>query len=247
MICKGLRCLQINEFLNNLKLKGKVVSIILADEPVPTEAKKAFCTLSLLNYAFNGETLCFSITSKGCPGAARGMGFFDGIPQVKGGFGNFIANGCGDGYPEGERIKQSPEIAEKMLCEQPEDVLDSKQYIIIKPYELSDNAACVTFLCNCDQLSLLVHLYAYRQSSYDSVIAPMCSGCASIFRIPLGERKKENPRAVIGNIDIFSRIHFSKDTFFFTVSGQTFKQMLDDANQSFLTADKWKDVRERII
>ncbi len=239
--------MELARFLQDLRLTNKVLSITISSTQVPVSAKsKYFCSIALLNDALMGETLCFHAETKGCPGAKRGMGFDDGVPGIKGGFGNFIANGCGEGFPEGERIKQTAEIAENMLELQPTNVLESNSYLIVKPYETTDAAACVTFLCNSDQMAALIHLFCYNKGDYDNVIAPMSSGCASIFRIPLDERKKENPRAVIGNVDLFSRVHFPKGSFFFTIPAESFRQMLADADNSFMSREKWKELRERI-
>ncbi len=236
-----------DQFLEELRLTGKALSFILSDEARESRGTtRAFCTLAQLNDALMGETLCFSAHMKGCPGAQRGMGFFDGLPSIKGGFGNFIADGCKEGGPEGERIKKTAVLGEEMMTRQPLEVLGSSEYILVKPYASTDRATCVTFLCNPDQLSALIHLFCYRRSDYDSVIAPMSSGCASLFRIPFDEANKEHPRAVIGNVDLFSRVHFPENTFFLTIDHQSYLHMLEDADSSFLTAGKWKEVKARL-
>ena len=235
------------ELLGELKLEHKVLSIILSDaEASPDRPKDGMCTLMLLLRALNGETLCFDSEKLSCPGAARGMGFSDAMPAIPGGFGNFIANGAGEGFPQGERIKQTPQIAEDMLHLQPRDVLGGKKYVVVKPYAEGDAASLVTFYVNSDQLAGLVQLFSYRTAEYDNVIAPMSSGCASIFRIPLGELKRDRPRAVIGNIDAFSRIHFDKNSFFFTVTAKAFKEMQEDAPSCFFTTFNWQGIKERL-
>ena len=163
----------------------------------------------------------------------RGMGFYDGLPQIRGGFGNFISHGAGEGFPEGEKVKMTPETGEAMMRLQPADVLNGFKYIVVKPYEKADNASVVTFIANPDQLAGLIQLFYYRTGEYDNVIAPLSSGCASIFRIPLGELKREKPRAVIGNVDTLARVHFDRNTFFFTVPMKAFMEMLKDAENCF--------------
>jgi uncharacterized protein (DUF169 family) len=233
--------------LKELKLEGKALSVILTNDEVTSERPRdAQCTLSLLNRALNGETLCFDGKKMSCPGAIRGMGFYDGVPQIKGGFGNFISNGAGEGYPEGEKVKKTPETGEAMIRLQPVDVLGGFKYIVVKPYEKSDSASVVTFIANPDQLAGLIQLFYHRTGEYDNVIAPLCSGCASIFRIPLGELKREKPRAVIGNVDTLARVHFDKNTFFFTVPMNAFGEMLEDAEDCFFRTFNWKGVKERL-
>ena len=233
--------------LKELKLEGKALSIILSNsEATPERPRDAMCTLSLLKRALGGETLCFDGKNMSCPGAVRGMGFTDDIPRIRGGFGNFISYGAGEGFPEGERVKMTPEIGEAMMKLQPIEVLGGFKYIIVKPYEKGDGASAVTLIANPDQLAGLIQLFNYRTGEYDNVIAPLCSGCASIFRIPLGELKREKPRAVIGNVDTLARTHFDKNTFFFTAPVKAFEEMIGDAKTCFFTTFNWKGVKERL-
>ncbi|MCL2010657.1 MAG: DUF169 domain-containing protein [Synergistaceae bacterium] len=236
-----------DKLLNELKLEGKALSVMLTNtETTPSRPRNGLCTLSLLNRALNGETLMFDGQYLSCPGAARGMGFCDGVPKIKGGFGHFISYGAGENFPVGERVKKNPEIGEDMLHRQPQDVLDGYKCITVKPYEAGDDAALVSFCANPDQLSGLIQLFSYRTGAYDNVIAPLCSGCASIFRIPLGELQRETPRAVIGNVDALSRPHFDKGTFFFTIAAKAFGEMLEDADTCFFTTFNWKGIKERL-
>jgi len=233
--------------LHELKLEKKPLSIILTNTELTTERPMdERCTLSLLKRAMDGESLCFDGRKLSCRGAKRGMGFSDELPNIKGGFGNFISNGAGDGYPEGERIKKNPEIGEMMMNLQPVDVLNGYRYIVVKPYEDGDKASLITFCVYPDQLSGLIQLFSYRTGEYDNVIAPLSSGCASIFRIPLGELKREKPRAVIGNVDAHSRVHFDANTFFFTITANSFHEMLEDADTCFFSTWNWKGIKERI-
>lgn len=235
------------DLAKELKLEDKILSITATNNSEVTSSIKSGCTLKALNLAINnGETIFISEATISCSGAKTGFGLYDGLPKIPGGFGNFIAQGAGKGFPPGERIKATPQIGEKMLLGQPQDVLSNYDFLRIKPYCEDDQADLVTSLVNADQLSALVHLFNYRKTGYDTIIAPMTSGCASIFRIPLGELKLDNPRGVIGNLDIFSRPHFDKDTFFFTVPEKDFRKMLEDADESFLIAPIWNGVRKRL-
>ncbi|MCL2108545.1 MAG: DUF169 domain-containing protein [Oscillospiraceae bacterium] len=213
--------------------------------PLPDYDEKG-CTLKLLNRAFAGETLCFTDTNVTCHGAAANFGLRDGLPSVPGGFGHFISHGRGAGFPPGERVKCSPEIGEKMFLNQPQKVMDGFDAIRVKPYEQGDETDTVTALVTPDQLAALIHIFCFRKTSYDNVIAPMVSGCASVFRIPFGELQREESRAVIGNIDVFSRPHFAANTYFFTVSGKDFATMLEDVDNSVLAASIWSGVHSRL-
>lgn len=231
--------------IKKLHLEGKVVSITRVDAEKVTEDIMPGCTLRAINKVLDGEKIVISEENCRCRGGNAGFGLKDGLPNIPGGFGHFMSEGRGEGYPDGERIKMNPEIGEQMILNQPVDVMDGHNAIELKPY---DGSTCdtVTILVTPDQLSALIHVFTFRKTGYDDVIAPMSSGCASIFRIPFGELKKDHPRAVIGNVDVFSRPHYDKNTFFLTVSGKDFEQMLEDSKYSVLEAPIFKKVAGRL-
>lgn len=234
------------ELIATLKLDGKALSIKRLQEPAAHPAVWKGCTLNVLNHALDGETIFLSQEGLGCKGAARGFGFSDEAVSIPGGAGYFLSYGKGEGFPPGERVKCSPELGERLLDIQPRGVMDGFQSIRVKPYEDGDGADTVTFLANADQLSLLIHIFSFRKTILDEVYVPMVSGCASVFRLPFGELTKESPRAVVGNIDVFSRVHFGKESLFFTVSGKDFDTMVRDADSSVLAAHISGKVLERL-
>ena len=230
-----------------LNLSTWPISIILSKEFLDDiNSKSSGCSMKLLNNAAKGETVVIDANKASCKGAARGCGFIDGIPEIPGGFGNFISNGSGKGCPPGEKVKKNAEVAISMIKNQPDNVVGDNKYIILKPYQEGDNPETVAFIVNPDQLSALVHLFNFEKYQYDNVIAPMSSGCASVFRIPFNEAKKENPRAVIGNIDIFSRPHFPENTFIFVVPHESYLEILKNADDCFFNAHTWNGVKKRL-
>ncbi|MDL2261001.1 DUF169 domain-containing protein [Methanimicrococcus sp. OttesenSCG-928-J09] len=235
------------ELLQELNLQTHILAITRKNTVEAADPVKAGCTLRGLNKVLNdGETIVLSAKTTSCRGGNRGFGFDDELPPTPGGVGWFLSCGRGEGFPAGERIKATPEIGEQMLLNQPMNVLNGNEFIEIKPYEDGDEPDIVSFLINPDQLAALVTLFSYRSIDYDNVIAPMLSGCASLFRIPFGELEREKPRAVIGNMDIFSRPHFPKETVFITVPGAAFKSMLSDADECFFIAPIWKGIKKRL-
>lgn len=234
------------QLATELKLPYGFLSIQRLQEPCESTPKGSGCSLRLLQKALEGETVFFNAADLSCRGAATGLGFSDGIPDTPGGFGHFISSGRGEGYPPGERIKCSPQLGEEMLLAQPQKVMHGYSAICVQPYGSAIASDLVTVLANLDQISALIHLFNFRKAAYDNVIAPMSSGCASVFRIPFGELETEHPRAVIGNIDVFSRPHFGANTAFFTVSGEDFAQMLADAQESVLASHIWRGIKARL-
>lgn len=234
------------DMLTLLQLSNRTVGVRRVKGLSTTPQLEAGCTLRVLNRVFAGETLVLSPENCRCRGSLAGMGFQDGLPEIPGGFGNFVSCGRGEGFPPGERIKCDPHTGEQMLLIQPQSVLETGAQLQLSPFAAGEAYDTVITLVNADQLSVLVHLFCFRRHTYDDVIAPMVSGCASLFRIPFGELRSERSRAVIGNIDVFSRPHFPKETFFLTFPGDAFCQMLADAPESVLASHIIKPVLKRI-
>jgi uncharacterized protein (DUF169 family) len=207
------------DLAKELKLEKPFISItrktvtrktVSKETPDDFPVKKG-CTLRMLNDVIAGKRLVLTEDQCSCGGGRSGFGFLDGLPEMPGGIENFLSCGCGEGFPPGEKLKDSPETAKKMLLSEPQQVLGSHNVIEFKPYEAGDTPDLVTVLVNADQLSALVNLYTFRTGAWDNIIMPMTSGCASIARIPFGELHSEKPRAVIGIADITARFFFDKD------------------------------------
>lgn len=233
-----------------LKLKNPPISVILTDD-LPDDAIEfnaakigGGCSLSALNEVAKGKSIFFSKDTKGCIGLKPGLGFED-AGSMPGGIEYFLSCGKGQGYPEGEKIKKNPEVARAFYYGLPKKVVDTK-YILLKPAEETDKAKLVIFLANPDQLSALVHLFAYESASTDNVFMPMCSGCTSIFKLPLAELEKDNPRASVGLVDIWARPPFDADLFAFTVPFNAYLQMLENSKDCFLQVKTWAGVKKRL-
>lgn len=234
------------ELMDELHLGGKVFSITRVKGGEPDGRTLRGCNLRIFNDIAPGESVLVIEGTLSCAGAAMGFGLTDELPPIPGGFAHFLAGGAGAHFPAGEQVKCSEAVALEMIGAQPKDVMRGFDAIRIKPFDDEDAPDLVTAIVNADQLSALTHLFCFRSAEYDRIIVPMSSGCASIFRIPFGEVDSGRNRAVIGNVDVFSRPHFDKHTLFFTVPGTMYRQMLDDAEASMLTAPIWRGVKSRL-
>ena len=234
-------------FLRELRLEGRVLAITRLDDNQNASTIRRGCSLAALTRALDGEAVVFTADNMECSGACAGFGFSDELPPIPGGFGYFLSCGRGEGYPPGERVKRTPELGEQMLFGQPKDVMSGFAAIKVSPYREDRQPDTVACLVNCDQLSALIHLFGFESPAYDNVIAPMVSGCASVFRIPFGELARgADARAVIGGVDVFSRPHFPADTLFFTVPGVAFARMLSLLDESMLASPIWRGVQRRL-
>lgn len=235
------------DFTDELQLHNKIFTIKRISVSDVTEKHTGGCTLALTKQAMAGERIVVTSETASCKGALAGFGLSDDMPNIPGGFGNFIASGKGEGFPQGERIKKTPELGEAMLFGQPKNVNNGCNAIELWTYEHAQDPDLVSALVTPDQLSALIHLFNYEKPDYDNVIMPMSSGCASVVRIPLGELKKgSDARAVVGGVDVFSRPHFAEDTFFFTIPAKQFETMLLNADESVLASPIWRGVRKRV-
>ncbi len=238
--------------IKELKLKNTPISILVTDE-TPENAlafdssiTKGACSLAAIKEVLQGKTVYFSGASRGCPGLKSGFGFQD-ETKIPGGIEYFLSCGRGEGYPEGEKLKKTPEIAKQYFDSLPKQVMDAK-YIVLKPLEplKGDRPKLVVFLANPDQLSALITLFSYESSILDNVIAPMTSGCSSLIRLPLDELRKENPRAIIGLIDIWARPILGADIFALTVPYEAYLKMEENAKDCFLQTKTWDGIKNRL-
>ena len=234
------------EFEHKLNITGKTLSITRKNDVEPYCPIKSGCTISVLNNAMAGETIRLSEGVLSCPGAGRGFGFSDAPMEIPGGFGHFASYGAGEGFPPGLRLMRDPELAEQSASAQPKGVMKGFSIIEIKPFEESDSPDLVTVMANSSQLSALNLLFHFRRLGDDLTIFPTGSGCFSLFRLPFSRLDSNNPRAIIGNADISSRPHFGADTLFFTVPGTVFREMLSDADESFLATSSWEKIRQKM-
>ena len=242
--------MKVSEFQSAFGLPGRVLGVLRSRDGVPSKGPEVFrgrCTLTSLHYAMEGHTVWLKESNSPCKGGLVGLGLRDGLPDIPGGFGFFISSGRGEGFPPGERLKSCPETGEQMILSQPQGVMEGYEELRIKPYEDGDEADTVILFCDADQLGAMIFLFNYSKSGtdYDTVIAPAAAGCASLFRIPFGELKRPEPRAVIGLTDINARIHFDSRWLSFTVSKREFQRMLRDADDSFVKTQLWAPIAQR--
>ncbi|MDR3122405.1 MAG: DUF169 domain-containing protein [Treponema sp.] len=237
------------DLAKELKLEKPFIAITrktVSKETLEDFPVKNGCTLRILNDVMAGKRLVLTEERSSCSGGRSGFGFHDGPSEMPGGIEYFLSRGRGEGYPPGEKLKDSPETAKKMAGAGPHQVLGPHNALEFKPYETGDDPDLVTVLATADQLAAFVNLYTFRTGAWENVIMPMTSGCASIVRIPFGELRNEEPRAVIGNADITARFFFDKDKVFFTVAGTKFSEMLADADDSFIFAPAFAGVKKRL-
>jgi len=249
-----------------VNLKYSPVAIVFTDEKPEgaTQFKEGRwgCVVAMLKAAAKGRIAVFDRKTYGCTGGGAGLGFGNTYINVPGGIEYFLSVGNKEfcqsetgknivkNWPaleHGEAYKKTPEFAKSFIDALPYYDVPTK-YVVFKPLEKllqSEKPEVVVFLATPDQLSAMVVLANYARHGGDNVIVPMGAGCHSICIIPLNEGKSDNPRGVIGLIDISARKHVEKDILSFSVPYKMFLEMESNVEESFLTRDEWLKIKER--
>lgn len=225
------------------------------------------CVMWLFTNAARGRTAVVDRNTFGCLGGGTGLGFGNQYVNWQGGveaFCRFLSTGSAhlgtkredidssrqgfiDNVLHGERYIKSPELVKKFLEVMPFMDVPAK-YVVFKPLEAvnpdQETPVVVIFLANPDQLAALVVLANYARESTESVIIPFGAGCQSIGIFPYREARLENPRAVIGLVDMSARQtvrkQIGKDLMTFAVPYRMFQEMEANVEESFLGKEEWQ-------
>lgn len=236
-----------------LRLRYSPVAIIFTDKK--PEGALQFkqggwgCAIAMFTAAARGKTAVFDRDTIPCRGATVGLCFGESYHEIPGGIDYLLSTGRGEGYPEGEAYKKTPELARTLVEQFPiKDIPFT--YVVFKPLGLVDESEetpqLVSFYADADQLSALVVMANYGLPGNENVIIPMAAACSTVCLIPYHESLQERPRAVVGITDISGRPFVDADTLAFTVPFAMFKQMEADVPGSFLEKKSWAKVRARI-
>ena len=245
------------------------------DNAVEFKPGKFACVMSLLATAVKGRPAVGSRNTIMCPGGGTGLGFGNQFENLPGGVdvfcrflsvGNegyepgmqiteimkpFVTEEIYDNFKYGERYLKTPELVMKFIeCLPITDI--PFEYVVFKPLGQVDNEkekpVTVAFLADMDQLSALVVLANYGRESNENVIIPQAAGCQSIGIYPFNEALQEQPRAVIGLVDISARIQIKRqlkdDVMSFAVPFVMFQEMEANVPGSFLERNTWKELME---
>ena len=102
-----------------LKLRYQPVATMFTDEKpegaVQFKEGARSCVIAMLTAAGKGKTVVFDRNTIGCRGGSIGLCFGNEFSKFRGGFEYFLSTGRGEGYPEGEGYKKSPELVSTFL------------------------------------------------------------------------------------------------------------------------------------
>ncbi|MBF0501898.1 MAG: DUF169 domain-containing protein [Candidatus Riflebacteria bacterium] len=236
------------------------------------------CVLNLFAAAAKGKFAACDRETFGCFGGGVGLGFGNQYNNFPGGvdcFCRFLSVG-NQGYPpgetvagymkgkapahflsdfmKGERFIKTPELTKKFVEAMPMEDMPAK-YALFSPLssvssdsEDTTGPKIVTFIADPDQLSGLVLLATYATENIEAVAMPFVAGCMAIGILPLRESKSENPRGIMGLIDLSARVNVksSLGRGFFTLSvpWKMFITMESNIPGSFFERETWKHLMD---
>lgn len=231
------------------------------------------CIMWLLGSAAGGKSAVCDGKTFGCFGGGVGLGFGDQYVNFPGGpdcFCRFLSTGneesaqgravaeqvkpymreeAHEEFLHGERYWKTPEHARRFANLLPIRELPTR-YVVLKPLAAVDPARetpqVVVFLANPNQTSALVVLANYGREHNENVIVPFAAGCQAIGIYPYREGESENPRAVLGLIDLSARLQlkpkFGDQLFTVAVPYRMFLEMEENVPGSFLERPTWKNL-----
>ncbi|MNC17211.1 hypothetical protein D3C75_650840 [compost metagenome] len=240
-----------SRLVKDLGLQFEPVAVVLSDEKpegaLQSKEGRWSCAIPLFLAATKGRTAVFERKTTGCPGAKAGLGFGQ-FPNYPGGIEYFLSVGQ-PGRFEGEGYLKNPELGEDFVQCLPITELPCR-YVIMKPLAQVDASAekpeLIIFYVNTNQLSALTVLANYYRPGIENVMIPFGSGCQSVFLLPYAESQKENPRAVVGLLDITVRPMVGADMLSFAVPYPMYLDMEEQAEGSFLQKELWHKIAAKM-
>lgn len=205
------------------------------DKPKPNKNGYT-CIFSQIAPVKQGDSLAFNKENLGCFGSYLPFGFDTELSDDVTGY---VCNV--------ERVMKSPIHLKSMYKHRPIQEAPGK-YLVFKRFdklEENDNPSLVFFRDNQDVITGLHGLANYDAMSPYEVIAPYGTGCDSVVGFPMSELKSENPRAVLGPLDVSVRKVFKPNILTFSAPWPRFLRILENMEESFLYTDTWTKLKKR--
>ncbi len=150
---------------------------------------------------------------------------------------------------EGEGYKKTRALVKEHVDSWPVFQIKEK-YVVLKPLKEVDSEKetplQIIFFANPNQLSALITLASCSTGRSDMVKVGGGSACQDVGLFAYQESQEKTPRAIIGFKDIFARNNLKgtigQDKLTFTVPMKLFMTMEEDADESLLVRDTWKEL-----
>lgn len=220
---------------------------------VPQTPANLRCVLAALPRVRRGETVILTEASIQCFGAKAYLGYDQAahVPSKEGEPYTFTEQFLSTGIPgqvPGERIKQSPEVCRQMYGTVPVLIPPEKTLVFKRwdKFEAGEEPEVVIFCGTGDMISGLYGLVSYDRADQFALVAPWGSGCSSLISDPYLEVGKDQPRAILGLLDVAGRPFSGGDELSIALPLTRLAEIVDFMEGSFLDTPAWEQVRRRM-
>jgi len=241
-----------------------------AIQPLPG---KYVCMMSFYaQVAAKGKIAVFDRQTYGCPGARAGLGFGCDYGNKMGGYDTFAAffsKGLEDAkdkekYQEiannanphvgkklilGERFHTSREKAYNWITKELPIYDFPEKYVILKPLKdvkEDEVPQSIIFNVNPIQLTALMTLAGSIREGINDTVTPQGAACQMIGAYVFKEAESENPRGVLGMIDLAARKNIRgvipDDILTYAVPWKLFIQLEEEAKEGIFKSPLWLDL-----
>lgn len=204
----------------------------------PAENPRGYtCMFAQLAKVHHGECVAFDKDNLGCWGAIENL------------FGGpFIEDATVRLLVEIEKFKANREQVLALNNINPKATPRGK-YVIFKPFKSlteDDKPEIFCIFAKPDVIAALHTLVSFDNTRIDNVIVPFGSGCEQAIKFAFSEANKENPRAVLGGMDVAMRGCMKQEMQIFSFAASTFYNMVGNMDKSFLNTYIWLGLKSRL-
>ena len=204
----------------------------------PAENPRGYtCIFAQLTKVHHGECIAFDKDNLGCWGAIENL------------FGGpFIEDATVRLLVEIEKFKANREQVLALNNINPKATPTGK-YVIFKPFKSlteDDKPEIFCIFAKPDVIAALHTLVSFDNTRIDNVIVPFGSGCEQAIKFAFSEANKENPRAVLGGMDVAMRGCMKQEMQIFSFAASTFYNMVGNMDKSFLNTYIWQGLKGRL-
>ena len=204
----------------------------------PAENPRGYtCMFAQLAKVHHGECVAFDKDNLGCWGAIENL------------FGGpFIEDATVRLLVEIEKFKANREQVLALNNINPKATPRGK-YVIFKPFKSlteDDKPEIFCIFAKPDVIAALHTLVSFDNTRIDNVIVPFGSGCEQAIKFAFSEANKENPRAVLGGMDVAMRGCMKQEMQIFSFAASTFYNMVGNTDKSFLNTYIWQGLKGRL-
>ena len=204
----------------------------------PAENPRGYtCMFAQLAKVHHGECVAFDKDNLGCWGAIENL------------FGGpFIEDATVRLLVEIEKFKANREQVLALNNINPKATPTGK-YVIFKPFKSlteDDKPEIFCIFAKPDVIAALHTLVSFDNTRIDNVIVPFGSGCEQAIKFAFSEANKENPRAVLGGMDVAMRGCMKQEMQIFSFAASTFYNMVGNTDKSFLNTYIWQGLKGRL-